>query len=59
MKELLTEAGAYAGEIIITAIALLIRSIEKKIVIRRKKREWLRGEIYSKIEDAAGNQAKK
>lgn len=59
MKELLTEAGAYAGEIIITAIALLIRSIEKKIVIRRKKREWERGEIYSKIEDAAGNQAKK
>lgn len=59
MKELLTEAGAYAGEILITAIALLIRSIEKKIVIRRKKREWERGEIYSKIEDAAGNQAKK
>jgi hypothetical protein len=59
MKELITEAGAYAGEIIITAIALLIRSIEKKIVIRRKKREWQRGEIYSKIEDAAGNQAKK
>ena len=59
MKEIITEAGAYAGEIIITAIALLIRSIEKKIVIRRKKREWERGEIYSKIEDAAGNQAKK
>ena len=59
MKELITEAGAYAGEIIITAIALLIRSIEKKIVIRRKKREWQRGEIYSKIEDAAGSQAKK
>lgn len=59
MKELITEAGAYAGEILITAIALLIRSIEKKIVIRRKKREWQRGEIYSKIENAAGNQAKK
>ena len=59
MKDLITEAGAYAGEILITAIALLIRSIEKKIVIRRKKREYERGEIYSKIEDAAGNQAKK
>jgi hypothetical protein len=59
MKELITEVGAYAGEIIITAVALLIRSIEKKIVIRRKKREWQRGEIYSKIEDSAGSQAKK
>lgn len=58
MKELLTEAGAYAGEIIITAIALLIRSIEKKIVIRRKKREWENGETYSKIEKSAGSQAK-
>lgn len=59
MKELLTEAGAYAGEILITAIAFLIRSIEKKIMIRRKKREWEQGEIYSKINNAAGSQAKK
>ena len=34
MKDLITEAGAYAGEILITAIALLIRSIEKKIVMQ-------------------------
>jgi hypothetical protein len=59
MKELITEAGAYAGEILITAVALLIRAIEKKIVIRRKKREWDKGEIYSKIEGSAGSQAKK
>jgi len=59
MKELLTEAGTYAGEILITAIAFLVRSIEKKIIIRRKRQEWERGEIYSKIENAAGNQAKK
>lgn len=59
MKELITEVGAYAGEILITAIAVLIRSIEKKIIIRRKRREWERGEIYTKIENAAGSQAKK
>jgi hypothetical protein len=50
MKEILHQAGTYAGELIITAIALIIRSIEKKIVIRRKRREWLTGEKYSKIE---------
>jgi len=59
MKELITEAGAYAGEILITAVAFLIRSIEKKIIIRRKRREWENGEIYSKIEKSAGSQAKK
>jgi len=59
MRELLTEAGTYAGEILITAVAFLIRSIEKKIIIRRKRREWENGEIYSKIENAAGDQAKK
>jgi len=59
MKELITEVTAYAGEILITAVAFLIRSIEKKIIIRRKRREWERGEIYSKIENAAGSQAKK
>jgi hypothetical protein len=59
MKELITEVGTYAGEILITAVAFLIRSIEKKIIIRRKRREWEQGEIYSKIENAAGSQAKK
>ena len=59
MKELITEVGAYAGEIIITAVAFLIRSIEKKIIIRRKRQEWENGEIYSKIEKSAGSQAKK
>jgi hypothetical protein len=59
MKELITEVGAYAGEILITAVAFLIRSIEKKIMLRRKRREWERGEIYSKIEKSAGSQAKK
>ncbi len=50
MKEILHQAGTYAGELIIGAIALIIRSIEKKIIIRRKRREWLTGEKYTKIE---------
>jgi hypothetical protein len=50
MKELLQQIGIYAGEIIIGGIALIVRSIEKKIVIRRARRQWLGGEQYSKIE---------
>jgi hypothetical protein len=43
MDTILTTAVSYAGELIIATVALLIRSIEKKIVIRRKRREWERG----------------
>ena len=50
MKEILHQAGTYAGEIIIGAIALIVRSIEKKIIIRRQRREWLAGEKYTQIE---------
>jgi len=50
MKEILHQAGTYAGELIIGAIALIIRSIEKKIIIRRQRREWLAGEKYTQIE---------
>ena len=50
MKELLQQIGIYAGEILIGSIALIVRSIEKKIVIRRARRQWLSGEKYSKIE---------
>ena len=40
MKELIQQAGTYAGELIITAIALLIRSIEKRRMIKQKRKEW-------------------
>jgi hypothetical protein len=43
MDTILTTAVSYAGELIIATVALLIRSIEKKIVIRRKRREWETG----------------
>jgi hypothetical protein len=60
MKEILHQAGTYAGELIIAGIALLIRSIEKKIVIRRNRRKWESGETYSKInKDATGDQSKR
>lgn len=50
MKEILHQAGTYAGELIIGAIALIVRHIEKKIIIRRQRREWLAGEKYTQIE---------
>lgn len=51
-------AGTYAGELIITGVALLIRSIEKKLMIKRNRRKWGEGETYSKIENGSGNQYK-
>jgi hypothetical protein len=60
MREIIQQASTYAGELIIAGIALLIRSIEKKIVIRRNRRKWEAGETYSKInKDATGNQSNK
>lgn len=60
MKELIQQAGTYAGELIIAGIALLIRSIEKKIVIRRNRKRWEAGEKYSQInKDANGSQSKR
>ena len=50
MKEILNQAGTYAGELIISSIAIIIRAIEKKIIIRRQRRAWLAGEKYSTIE---------
>jgi hypothetical protein len=60
MKELIQQAGTYAGELIITAIALLIRSIEKRRMIKQKRKEWEAGEIYTKIDkESTGNQSKR
>jgi hypothetical protein len=59
MKELINMAGTYAGELIITGIALLIRNIEKRLMIKRNRRKWGEGERYSKIEDTTGSQSKR
>ena len=60
MKELIQQAGTYAGELIIAAVALIIRSIEKRRMIKHKRKEWEAGETYSKIDkDATGNQSKR
>jgi len=56
MRELLHQAGTYAGELIIAGIALVIRQIEIRFMIRKKRKEWEAGEIYSKVE---GNSDKK
>jgi hypothetical protein len=50
MKEIIQQAGTYAGELIITVIAVFIRSIEKKIIIRKNRKKWEEGETFSKIE---------
>ncbi len=52
MKELIAQAGAYAGELIITGIAILIRSIEKRQMIRRNRKKWESGETFSKVNDS-------
>ena len=60
MKELIQQAGTYAGELIIAAVALIIRSIEKRRMIKQKRKEWEAGETYSKIDkDATGDQSKR
>ena len=50
MKQIFTEIGAYAGELLIASIAVFIRSIEKKIIIRKNRKKWEAGETFSKIE---------
>jgi hypothetical protein len=51
MKEILTLAAQYAGELLIAGIAIVVRSIEKKIMIRKNRKRWESGEKYSKIND--------
>ena len=50
MRELLHQAGTYAGELIIAGIAIIIRQIEIRFMIRKKRKEWESGETYSKFE---------
>jgi hypothetical protein len=50
MKELIQQAGTYAGELIIAGIALIVRSIEIRFMIRKKRKEWESGETYSRYE---------
>ena len=59
MRELLQQAGTYAGELIIAGIALIIRTIEKRAIIRRDRKKWESGETYTKIDNTTGNQSKR
>jgi len=49
MKELINLATAYAGELIVVGIGLVVREVEKRLWIRRKRKEWEQPEKYSKI----------
>jgi hypothetical protein len=49
MKELITTLAQYTGELLIASVALLVRSIEKKLIIRRDRKKWESGEKYSRI----------
>jgi hypothetical protein len=51
MKEILTLAAQYAGELLIAGVAIVVRSIEKKLMIRKNRKRWESGEQYSKIND--------
>lgn len=50
MKEIIHLAANYAGEFLIAGVALLIRSVEKKILIKKNRKKWEEGERYSKID---------
>jgi len=50
MKELVNIALTYSGEALVAAVAFVIRSIEIKLLVRKKRKEWEAGEVYSKIE---------
>lgn len=51
MKEILTLAAQYAGELLIAGLAIVVRSIEKKRIIRKNRKKWESGEQYSKVND--------
>ena len=51
MKEILTLAAQYARELLIAGVAIVVRSIEKKLMIRKNRKRWESGEKYSKIND--------
>ena len=51
MKEIIQIAINYSGEALVAIGAFIIRTIEIKFLIRKKKREWEDGERYTKIED--------
>lgn len=50
MKELINIAITYSGEAIVAAIAFIIRSVEIKLLVKKKRKEWEAGETYSKVE---------
>jgi len=50
MKEIFNIALTYSGEALVAIAAFVVRSIEIRFMIRKKRKEWESGEQYSKIE---------
>ena len=50
MKELINLAVTYSGEALVGLAAFIIRHIEIKLLVRKKRKEWESGEVYSKYE---------
>ena len=49
MKEIFNIALTYSGEALVAIAAFVVRSIEIRFMIRKKRKEWESGEQYSKI----------
>lgn len=49
MKELINLVGAYTGELVIVGIGIVIREVEKRLWIRRKRKEWEAPHKYTKV----------
>jgi len=43
METLIGTLVNYAGEFVIGGVALIVRAIEKRMMIRRKRKEWESG----------------
>jgi hypothetical protein len=50
MKDLVQLALTYSGEALVGLAAFIIRHIEIKLLVRKKRKEWEAGETYSKFE---------
>jgi hypothetical protein len=50
MKEIINIAINYSGEAFVAIAAFVIRNIELRFLIRKKRKEWEAGEVFSKIE---------
>jgi hypothetical protein len=51
MKEIINIAINYSGEALVAVAAFIVRTLEIKFLVRKKRKEWEQGEVFSKIEN--------